>query len=233
MRSTAGCLHSAAANTEAVEQARRTRSGSVSSPRRSRNASSGARQAPVSTRTLRMLLISSMRPVTTPPVASACPPMYLVAECSTRSASCSSGRQITGGASVESMTSSDPFSCAMSASLRRSATAVVGLAIVSAYTTLVAGRMAALTWSRSVMSTNSVSTPNREATLRRKPYVRPWTAEDATTCAPARAKVQNTPLTAAMPEANACAAGQRGRFTPSSAATARANASTVGLSIRL
>ena len=59
------------------------------------------------------------------------------------------------------------------------------------------------------------------------------TAEDATTCAPARAKVQNTPLTAAIPEANAWAAGHRGRFTPSSAATARANASTVGLSIRL
>ena len=48
-----------------------------------------------------------------------------------------------------------------------------------------------------------------------------------------RAKVQNTPLIAAIPEANACAAGHRGRFTPSSAATARANASTVGLSIRL
>jgi hypothetical protein len=43
----------------------------------------------------------------------------------------------------------------------------------------------------------------------------------------------NTPLIAAIPEANACAAGQRGRLTPSSAATARANASTVGLSMRL
>ena len=40
-------------------------------------------------------------------------------------------------------------------------------------------------------------------------------------------------LGAAIPEANAWAAGQRGRLTPSSAATARANASTVGLSIRL
>ena len=58
--------------------------------------------------------------------------MYLVAECMTRSAPCSSGRQITGGASVESTTSSAPLSCAISASLRRSATAVVGLAIVSA-----------------------------------------------------------------------------------------------------
>ena len=115
-----------------------------------------------------MLLISSMRPVTTPPVTSEWPPMYLVAECTTRSAPCSSGRQITGGARVESTTSSAPASCAMSASLRRSATAVVGLAIVSAYTILVVGRMAAWTWSRSVMSTKSVSTPNRDATLRRK-----------------------------------------------------------------
>ena len=98
---------------------------------------------------------------------------------------------------------------------------------------LVVGRTAAWTWSRSVMSTKSVSTPNRDATLRRKEYVPPYSAEDATTCAPVRAKVQNTPLIAAMPEANACAAGHRGRLTPSSAATARANASTVGLSIRL
>ena len=36
-----------------------------------------------------------------------------------------------------------------------------------------------------------------------------------------------------MPDANAWAAGQRGRLAPSRAATARANASTVGLSIRL
>lgn len=77
---TAGWRDSAAANTDAVEQARRTRSGSVSSPRRSRNASSGARQPPVSTRTERIVLISSIRPVTTPPVVSECPPMYLVAE---------------------------------------------------------------------------------------------------------------------------------------------------------
>ena len=86
----------------------------------------------MSTRTPRMLLISSIRPVTTPPVASEWPPMYLVAEWMTRSAPCSSGRQITGGANVESTTSSAPLSCAISASLRRSATAVVGLAIVSA-----------------------------------------------------------------------------------------------------
>ena len=79
-----------------------------------------------------MLLISSMRPVTTPPVTSECPPMYLVAEWMTRSAPCSRGRQMTGGARVESITSSAPLSCAISDRPRRSATAVVGLAIVSA-----------------------------------------------------------------------------------------------------
>ena len=50
---------------------------------------------------------------------------------------------------------------------------------------------------------------------------------------PARAKARNTPEIAAIPDANAWAAGQRGRLAPSMAATARANASTVGLSIRL
>jgi hypothetical protein len=50
---------------------------------------------------------------------------------------------------------------------------VVGLAIVSAYTIRVVGRSAARTWSRSVMSTKSVSTPNRDKTLRRKENVPP------------------------------------------------------------
>ena len=49
------------------------------------------------------------------------------------------GPQITGGASVESTTSSAPLSCAMSASRGRSAIAVVGLAIVSAYRIRVGG----------------------------------------------------------------------------------------------
>ena len=159
--------------------------------------------------------------------------MYLVAECTTRSAPCSRGRQITGGASVESTTSSAPLSCAMSASRCRSAIAVVGLAIVSAYRMRVEDRIAARTASRSDMSTKSVSTPNRDSTLRSRLYVPPYSAADATTCAPARANVQNTPEIAAIPDANAWAAGQRGRFVPSSAATDRANASTVGLSIRL
>ena len=44
---------------------------------------------------------------------------------------------------------------------------------------------------------------------------------------------QEHPLIAAMPDAKACAAGQLARFGPSSAAMARANVSTVGLSIRL
>jgi hypothetical protein len=99
--------------------------------------------------------------------------MYLVAECSTRSAPYSSGRQTTGGASVESTTNSAPVSCAIEASAGRFTTAVVGLAIVSAYTILVAGRIAARTWSRLAMSTKSVSTPKRAATFRRKLYVPP------------------------------------------------------------
>ncbi len=70
---------------------------------------------------------------------------------------------------VESTTSSAPWACAISARAGRSATAVVGLATVSAYTILVSGRIAARTWSVSVTSTKSVCTPNRAATWRRKP----------------------------------------------------------------
>src|ERR1700743_2389317 len=97
----------------------------------------------------------------------------------------------------------------------------------------VAGRMAARTASRSVMSTKSVSTPNLVITLRSRLYVPPETAADDTTWAPALAHARQTPEIAAMPDANAWAAGQRERLAPSSAATARANASTVGLSILL
>ena len=60
---------------------------------------------------------------------------------------------------VESTTSSAPCRWAISARAGRSATAVVGLATVSAYTILVSGRTAARTWSRSVTSTKSVSHP--------------------------------------------------------------------------
>ena len=71
------------------------------------------------------------------------------------------------------MTSSAPASWAISPSCRRSATAVVGLAIVSAKMILVAGRTAARTASRSVMSTKSVSTPKRVRTFRSRLYVPP------------------------------------------------------------
>jgi hypothetical protein len=155
-----------AANTEAVAHCRRTRTGSVSSPRRSWNASSGESDPPVSILVARICEIRSSEPVTTPPVVSEWPPMYLVAECTTRSAPCSSGRQITGGARVESITSSAPRSCAISASCLMSATAVVGFAIVSAKMIRVAGPTAERTASRSVMSTKSVSTPNRVSTFR-------------------------------------------------------------------
>ncbi len=99
----------------------------------------------MSMRTARSGAISLGAPATTPPVASEWPPRYLVAECSTRSAPCSSGRHTTGGARVESTTSSAPWRCAISARAGRSATAVVGLASVSAYTILVSGRSAART----------------------------------------------------------------------------------------
>ena len=45
--------------------------------------------------------------------------------------------------------------------------------LVKPYSLLVVGRMAARTWSRSVMSTKSVSTPNRDATFFRNENVPP------------------------------------------------------------
>ncbi len=61
----------------------------------------------------------------------------------------------------------------------------------------------------------------------------PYTAAGATTCAPEPVKAQNTVLMAAIPEAKAWATVGPGSHWPSSAATAMANASAVGLSIRL
>src|SRR5262249_1286802 len=200
---------------EGGAEGRRPGPGGVPGPGRRGTGWGGEGDPPVSIRVARSWLISSICPVTTPPVTSEWPPMYLVAEWITRSAPCSSGRQITGGARVESTTSSAPPLCAISASLRRSGTAVVGLAIVSAYTIGVAGRIAARTASRSEISTKSVSTPNRASMLRSRLYVPPYTAEEQTTCAPARRNVHKTPEIAAIPDENPCAAGHRERLAPS------------------
>src|SRR4051794_28507376 len=99
--------------------------------------------------------------------------MYLVAECTTRSAPQDSGRHTAGEANVLSTTSGTPASRQTAANAGRSDTAVVGLAIVSAQTSAVSSRSAARTASASVASTNVASTPNRMSTCWSTPNVPP------------------------------------------------------------
>src|SRR5437867_2253531 len=98
-------------------------------------------------------------------MTSAWPPRYLVAEWTTTAAPCSIGRQKRGEATVLSTTSGTPAAAATSASAGRSATAKVGLAMVSTYTPLVPGLHAAATACGSPASTKVVSTPRRAATV--------------------------------------------------------------------
>jgi hypothetical protein len=122
---------------------------------------------------VRTRAISSGAPTATPPVLSLWPPRYLVADCTTTSTPCSSGRTTAGEVNVASTTSWAPASCAMPARPGRSATDSVGLASVSAHTTAVSGRTAARTASRSVPSTKVVDTPKRCSTPVSSAYVPP------------------------------------------------------------
>ncbi len=89
-----------------------------------------------------------------------CPPMNLVAECTTMSAPCSIGRTRYGVAIVLSTISGTPASCAMSATPRMSRTFPRGLPMLSANSALVFGRIAARQASRSSASTKDTSMPN-------------------------------------------------------------------------
>ena len=111
-----------------------------------------------------------------PAVRSECPLRYLVAECITRSAPCSSGRVSTGVAAVESTATSAPTACASSAVAAMSVTVHSGLAGVSIQTSFVVpGRRAACTAVGSVMSMSSTSSPHDVAKfssqLRRLQYM--------------------------------------------------------------
>ena len=163
----------AVAKASALVHCRDTRSGSVARPRCSRKASSGASEPPVSTRVSRRAASRAGSPTATPPVASLCPPMYFVAECTTMSAPHSSGRHTTGEANVESTTRAAPAPWAASASSGRSATDMVGLARVSAQTTSAPPPTAARTAAGSVPSTKSTRTPKRASTRVSTEYVPP------------------------------------------------------------
>ncbi len=90
------------------------------------------------------------------------PDRNFVADSTTRSAPSSSGRHTYGEANVLSTMYVAPCSWARRASAAWSVTTVVGLAIVSAYTTRVgASAMAAAAAAVSVRSAKSTRTPNR------------------------------------------------------------------------
>ncbi len=130
-RATPGAVSRNAARRAAVAAWRSRRRASVGIPRRTRKAENGARVAPVSTWSARTAAIRSALPTTIPARTSEWPERYLVADSTTRSAPSSSGRQRTGEAKVLSTTTVAPCRCPISASAGRSATAIVGLEIVS------------------------------------------------------------------------------------------------------
>ena len=92
------------ASAAAVAAWRSIRIASVEMPRRTRNAEFGASDAPVSTWSVRIASIRSLRPQTTPARTSLWPDRYFVADSMTRSAPSSRGRQRYGDANVLSTT---------------------------------------------------------------------------------------------------------------------------------
>ena len=107
------------------------RSSSVTSPRMASHAGNASMVPPTSIAVARSRSRPSFDAHTTPPTRSWCPPMYFVAECSTKSNPCSAGVHSAGEANVLSTTDGTPAEAATSPSVLRSATVTLGLAIVS------------------------------------------------------------------------------------------------------
>src|SRR6516165_8100766 len=122
----------------------RTRMGSVARPRCSRYPASGCRMPPVVARTRRSAAAQLAFAATTPPTASPCPPRYLVALCSTRSAPQRAGFCRMGVAKVLSTTTGRPS--AAPATAATSTRSRVGFAGVSITTRQVSSRTADLAW---------------------------------------------------------------------------------------
>ena len=128
------------------------RTWSVSMPRSTRKALCGASVPPVSIWTRRMAAMRSARPDTPPASTSEWPPIHLVSASITRSAPSSAGRHSHGDANVLSTLTVMPRRWARSISAARSDTTIVGLAMVSTWSSRVFGRKAASTasWIRGV-----------------------------------------------------------------------------------
>ena len=156
------------------------------------------------------------------------PPMYFVAECTTKSAPKSPGRSRYGVATVLSTTRGTPTSCAMSAMRRTSRTVASGFVIDSAKNSRVSGRAAARQPSKSSWSTNVTSMPKSASESSSRSIVPPYSCLAATTWCPREASARIAAAVAACPEATATAARP-----PSSFAMRSSSTSCVGLALRL
>ena len=199
------------------------RSPSVLMPRSARNASHGEPLPPALIRICRAALTRSVDPTMAPPMMSEWPPMYLVVECTTRSAPSASGLARAGDANVLSTTTVRPRACASSESAATSAMAVVGLLIVSSHSTRVWRPMALPTASASLVSTVRWPIPERARTARASPIVPPYTARGIRISSPLSTFASTAAWMAAMPEAVLSAAS-----APSRSARASSSAWCVG-----
>ena len=137
------------------------RSGSVRTPRRTRNDENGLAAWPNVSVCLRIGSSRRFGPETTPETASPCPDRYFVAAWRTRSAPCSIGRSSAGPRNVLSATTSSPWRWPISASAAMSGIRSRGFVDVSKNRIFVRSVIAASTAARSVMSTGVTSIPRR------------------------------------------------------------------------
>ena len=164
---------------------------------------------------------------TTPPVTSPCPPRYLVEEWTARSAPSSRQRCRTGVAQVLSQTQASPRSWASCATWAMSVILSSGLDGVSTRMSLVAGVIASLTASMSVMSTKEVCRPHLTRRSRSSSAV-PWYRSCGAIRWSPVARDWNTAARAAAPEENAAASAP-----PSRSLTHSSRSDRVGLPERL
>ena len=162
-----------------------------------------------------------------PAITRPCPSRYLVPECMTMSAPSAAGFCSTGVAKALSTASSAPASCAMAASAAMSHTSVSGLVGVSANSSFVFGLTAARHSATSVCETKVVSTPNLPNSLANRFSVEPNMERERITWSPLFSSPMIIIRIAPMPLAAPMAAS-----VPSSAASRRSKAVTVGLDVR-
>ena len=171
--------------------------------------------------------ISFEGPQMAPAITRPWPSRYLVPECMTRSAPISAGRCMAGVQKQLSTASNAPALCAKLASAAMSHTSVSGLVGVSANSSLVLGRSAAVHSATSVCDTNVVCTPNLPNSRPIKAMVEPNIEREQMTWSPDFKRPMHISKIAPIPVEAPMAAS-----VPSSAARRRSKLVTVGLDVR-